>query len=72
MGCAKTFKLKRRDNMDIAALSTAMSQASLQQQVSLSVTNKAMEQSEVASEGLIKMMEQSVQPHLGGSIDVKA
>ncbi|GAA5415650.1 uncharacterized protein YjfB [Paraliobacillus ryukyuensis] len=58
--------------MDIAALSTAMSQASLQQQVSLSVTNKAMEQSEVASEGLIKMMEQSVQPHLGGSIDVKA
>lgn len=58
--------------MDIAALSTAMSQASLQQQVSLSVTNKAMDQAEVASQGLIKMMEQSVTPHLGGSIDVKA
>ncbi|WP_182199658.1 YjfB family protein [Paraliobacillus salinarum] len=58
--------------MDIAALSTAMSQASLQQQVSLSVTNKAMDQAEVASEGLIKMMEQSVSPHLGSSIDVKA
>ncbi|MFB1049902.1 YjfB family protein [Paraliobacillus sp. JSM ZJ581] len=58
--------------MDIAALSTVMSQASLQQQVSLSVTNKTMEQAEVVNEGLIKMMEQSVTPHLGGSIDVKA
>lgn len=57
--------------MDIAALSSVMSQASLQQQVSLSVANKTMEHTEASSEGLIKMMEQSVNPHLGSNIDVK-
>ncbi|CQR46404.1 hypothetical protein BN1058_00664 [Paraliobacillus sp. PM-2] len=58
--------------MDIAALSTVISQTKLQQQASIQVMDKAMDQSQVKSEGLIKMMEQSVSPHLGSNIDTKA
>nr|WP_308422909.1 YjfB family protein [Paraliobacillus quinghaiensis] len=31
-----------------------------------------MDQSEIQSDGMIKMMEQSVSPHLGSKIDFKA
>ncbi|WP_083512056.1 YjfB family protein [Amphibacillus sediminis] len=58
--------------MDIARLSMAMSQANVQQQVSLSVMGKTMDQVEMQSDGLIEMLEKSVHPYLGQTIDVQA
>jgi hypothetical protein len=65
--------------MEVAAMSMALSQSSVKQQASLSVFDKAMDQTETSSNGLIKMMQessvkamqQSVQSHLGSSIDIK-
>ncbi|MNC70388.1 hypothetical protein D3C75_1211940 [compost metagenome] len=58
--------------MDIAALSTGLAQANLKQNVSVSLVKMAQGQAAVQAEALTKMMEQSVLPHLGGSVDIKA
>jgi hypothetical protein len=64
--------------MDIAAISMAMSQASLMQDASLSVMKIAMDTAKVNAANMTEMlsqssaMQQSVQPHLGGRIDVRA
>ncbi|MGI2328500.1 YjfB family protein [Planococcus sp. YIM B11945] len=65
--------------MDIAALSMALSQASIRQEATVSVMKKTMDQAESNGQGIInmlqdsnvKMMEQSVQPHIGGSINLR-
>ncbi|AQT85452.1 hypothetical protein ERICIV_00585 [Paenibacillus larvae subsp. larvae] len=56
--------------MDIAALSMVMSQAKLSQQVGVSILNIAKTQSEQQGQDLVKML-QSVQPHLGGNLDIR-
>ncbi|MWV47141.1 putative motility protein [Paenibacillus sp. HJL G12] len=56
--------------MDIAALSTKMSQAALSQQVSVSVLRLAKGQAELQGQNLIKMMEKSLDPNLGKQIDI--
>ncbi|GAA4072085.1 YjfB family protein [Amphibacillus indicireducens] len=58
--------------MDIAKLSIMMSQSQLKQQASISVMKHTMDHAEMQSEQMIQMLEQSVQPHLGGNIDVRA
>lgn len=57
--------------MDIAALSVVMKNADLTQNVSLAVTKKAMDVSEGNAQDLIKMMELSVNPNLGSTLDIK-
>ncbi|MGN8648392.1 YjfB family protein [Gracilibacillus sp. HCP3S3_G5_1] len=57
--------------MDIAALSIVMNQAQVKQQASVSLLDKALGQAEVQSSDMIKMLEQSMQPHLGSNIDIK-
>ncbi|TWT03670.1 YjfB family protein [Planomicrobium sp. CPCC 101079] len=65
--------------MDIAALSIALSQASVRQEASVSIMKKTMDQAESNGDGVVKLlhsanvkaMEQSVQPHIGGTIDLK-
>jgi Putative motility protein len=57
--------------MDIAALSTIMSQNSLSQAVSVRVLKMSNDQAMQDGSALIKMMEQSVQPNLGGKIDIR-
>lgn len=57
--------------MDIAALSMSLSQLNVQQEASVLVTKKAMDQAETNSASVVKMLEQSVQPHIGGSVDLK-
>ena len=57
--------------MDIAALSMALSQMNVRQEASISVMKKSIDQAEVTGESVVKMLEQSVQPHLGGSVDLK-
>ena len=56
--------------MAIAALSMGLSQMELAQEVGVSVLKMAMETSEVQALDLTKLMEQSVNPHLGGNIDI--
>ena len=57
--------------MDIAKLSILMSQSQIKHQASLSVMKKTMDTAELQSEQMIRMLEMSVQPHLGGQIDMK-
>lgn len=65
--------------MDIAPMSMSLSQAQVQQQASLSVMKKAMDQSEGNADFINKMMggmdvqalQHVAQPHLGGNIDLK-
>ena len=57
--------------MDIAALSVAMANVEVAQQVGVSLAAKAMDNIEIQGQSLIKMMEQSVTPDLGQTIDVK-
>lgn len=58
--------------MDIAAMSMAMSQVNLQQQASIRVMDKVMDESGTQTDSMVKMLEQSVSPHLGSNIDFKA
>ncbi|MCT4619786.1 MAG: YjfB family protein [Marinisporobacter sp.] len=64
--------------MDIAAMSMMLNQGKVQQQASLSVMKKAMDTSENNGKALTEMintstktMELSVNPHLGGNLDLK-
>ncbi len=57
--------------MDIAALSVVMAQGQVQQQASVQLAAKVMDTAEVNAQNLLKMMEQSVNPNVGQSIDVK-
>ncbi|MFK8795500.1 YjfB family protein [Planococcus plakortidis] len=57
--------------MDIAALSMALSQMNVRQEASVLVTKKAKDEVETNGASVVKMLEQSVQPHIGGSIDIK-
>lgn len=65
--------------MDIPLMSMALSQGQVQQQASISVMKKAMDQAEGNAEFINKMMSGSqvqalqheAQPHLGGHIDIK-
>ena len=63
--------------MDIAALSMGMSQMNLHQQASIYVMKMAMDAGKTQMNDMIqmveqntKMMEQSVNPHLGNNIDI--
>lgn len=57
--------------MDIAALSASMSQMKFAQEVSLAVTKLSMDSVKTQADGMVKALEQSVQPHLGGNLDIK-
>ncbi|WP_438444950.1 YjfB family protein [Gorillibacterium sp. sgz5001074] len=57
--------------MDIAALSTAVSQANLAQAVSLQVMSLAKTQAVQQSTDMIRMMEMSIRPNLGANLDIR-
>lgn len=66
--------------MDIAAVSSALSAvsaygpyptANIGQAVSIKMLDQTMEMSEAMNAQLVQMMEQSVNPHLGGSLDIR-
>lgn len=70
--------MKGADTMDIAGLSMALSQLKVSQQANISLMNKVMNISEIQSDAMIQMieestaiMEQSINPHIGGSVDIK-
>ena len=61
--------------MDIAGLSTALSNVSLQSQVSVAVLNKAMDTSEALGNGMVELMDAAMElsgnPNLGANFDMR-
>lgn len=62
--------------MDIAGLSTALSNISLQSQVSIAVLDRAMDSEEALGKGVVEMMnaaamELSVNPGVGANVDIR-
>ncbi|BEP29079.1 YjfB family protein [Helicovermis profundi] len=57
--------------MDIASLSTAMSQMNIASQVSTRVMKLGMDSAKQNMENQLKIIEQSVSPNLGKNIDIK-
>ncbi|WP_226037143.1 YjfB family protein [Aquibacillus saliphilus] len=65
--------------MDVALASMVLSQGQVQQQASLSVMKKAMDQAEGNADFVnemlngsnVQMSQQVAQPHLGGNVDIK-
>lgn len=61
--------------MDIAGVSSALSNVSLQSKVSIAVLDKAMDTNKALGEGIVEMidsaaMERSVNPHVGSNFDM--
>lgn len=56
--------------MDIAALSIAMSQSKLMTEIGTAVLSKTLDTVEVQADGMVEMLEQSVNPSVGGNIDI--
>ncbi len=56
--------------MDIASLSTTLSMSKVNNDVGVAVLGKQLDMVEVMGDSMIKMMEQSVTPHLGTNIDI--
>ncbi|QHT62211.1 putative motility protein [Paenibacillus lycopersici] len=57
--------------MDIPAVSVSMSQGKLMNDVGIGVLKMATDQMTQQSQQLTQMMAQSVQPHLGSTIDLR-
>ncbi len=56
--------------MDIAALSMGISNANLMNEMGAALLSKSLDDMEVLSDGIVKMMESSVTPYLGQNFDV--
>ncbi len=58
------------DGIDIAAYSVMNAQTQTMQAIGTGILAKTLDTAEAAGAQLVQMMEQSVNPHLGGNIDV--
>lgn len=56
--------------MDIADISVVNSQASLMRDIGTAVLSMSLDTVETTGENMVKMMEQSVNPHIGSNFDV--
>ena len=56
--------------MDIAALSTGMNMLNVNTDAGVLMLSKNLDLIETMGDGMVKMMEQSVTPHLGANIDI--
>lgn len=56
--------------MDIASLSTALSMTQVNNDVGTLMLSKQLDTMENMGDSMIKLMEQSVNPHIGGNIDI--
>jgi hypothetical protein len=57
--------------MNIPSMSIASAQGNLHQSVGINLLSMAKNQTVQEGQDLVQMMERSVQPNLGGSIDIK-
>lgn len=56
--------------MDIASLSTALSMTSVNNNFDAIMLSKQLDTMENMGDSMLKLMEQSVNPHIGGNIDI--
>lgn len=56
--------------MDIPAMSMSLAQNNLSQAIGISVFKLAKDQSTEQAQQMVQMMERSVQPNLGGNLDI--
>lgn len=59
------------DGMDIASYSMANASISLMSQVSVAMLDKTLDMQKNMGEQMTKMMEMSVNPSVGGNIDIR-
>ncbi len=59
------------DVMDVASMSMMQAQQNVMQAMNIKLMDNVLEQSEANSAALTKMMESSVTPNLGQSIDIR-
>lgn len=59
------------DGVDIAAYSIAHTSMDIMSQVSVAVLDKTLEMQQMMGDHLTKLMEMSVNPSVGGNIDVR-
>lgn len=57
--------------MEIQAFSTLSTYTELRQSVGVAVAKLTMDQNDIQAQALIRLMESSVTPNLGGSIDIR-
>ncbi|MFB5267256.1 YjfB family protein [Paenibacillus enshidis] len=57
--------------MDIGSTSMALSQSSLKLNASIKVLSISKDMAETQGQAMIQMMEKSVQPNLGGKLDIR-
>lgn len=57
--------------MDIAAISTAVSLQNVDSTIGTLMLSKSLDCIEESGDSMVKMMEQSVTPHLGQNIDLR-
>jgi hypothetical protein len=57
--------------MDVAAASTILATGQVKQQAGILLVKKVMDVSNIQNDNMIKMMEKSVTPHKGTSIDIR-
>ncbi|WP_082593730.1 YjfB family protein [Paenibacillus sp. Soil766] len=57
--------------MDIPAMSMSLAQNNLSQAVGISVMKMAKEQMADQGQQMVQMIERSVQPNLGGNLDIR-
>ena len=56
--------------MDIPQMSMALSQTSLMNNVNIALLSKSLDANKEMGDNMVKMMEQSVTPNLGQSLDI--
>lgn len=56
--------------MDIASLSTALSMTQVRNDFGAIMLGKQLDTMETMGDSMVKLMEQSVNPHIGGNIDI--
>lgn len=57
--------------MDIAAISTVVSLQNVDSTIGTLMLSKSLDNIETSGDSMVKMMEQSVTPHLGQNIDLR-
>ena len=57
--------------MDVSSVSNSTGQTQMPLQISLAVTKKAMDNVRQNGQALVNLMERSVNPNLGGKLDIK-
>lgn len=65
-----TYSVEGGMTMDIPLLSMSMANAQVQSNFGVAMLSKSLDTVEDSGDSMVKMLEQSVNPNLGGTIDI--